>query len=513
MPASSLLLALATIAADPIVVVPPETAAADAGWIGEAVAELLPRALTLLGVPAAERTERLEAQELLEIPPVPLSRATSIRIAEAMGASSLVVGTYGLQGGALSISLRALDLERGVLSAPFVAAGPVDNLPGLVQDLAWDLALAGSTPPARKRDDPAARLPEVPFEALKAYTQALATRDAAGRGRLLQQALELKPDYDEARLTLGRSQLQARDFAAARASFSKIADGTPLARLARFLEGVALLELGRYREASAIYERLGAEAASPAVLNNRAIALLRLGGKGSPLLRKAAELDPQSADLSFNLAWALLAEGEPEAAAFWLRGLTKQEPRDAHARVMLAWALRLSGREEQSVEEWKAVAALSPSFQGLETPDLKRRFERIQVNERPLVLEREERTSAEVAATHVLRAEKLAEAGDASAAFSELTRAAYLDPYSSRVHLLLGRAHRSRGDADEALGELRMSLWCRDDAAVRAELSQYLAQLGRTAEAKEEAQRVLKADPENAAAKQVLGLAPGEPVR
>jgi tetratricopeptide (TPR) repeat protein len=504
MAASTLLLALATVAAEPVVVVPPETTSTDTGWVGEAVAELLPRALTLLGVPAADRSERLQAQELLEIPAVPLSRATSIRIAEAMGASSLIVGTYAVQSGALSIALRVLDLEKGVLSAPFVAAGPLESLPSLVQDLAWDLALAGSTPPARKRDDPAARLPEVPFEALKAYTQALATRDAAGRARLLKQALALKPDYDEARLTLGRSQLQARELAAAQSSFSRVPEGSPLARTARFLEGVALLEMGRYREASALYERLATEAATPAVLNNRAIALLRLGERASPLLRKAAELDPSSPELPFNLSWALLSEGEPEAAVFWLRGLARQEPRDAHARVMLSWALRLSGRPEESAEEWKAVAALSPAFQGLEMPDLKRRFERIQATERPRVLESEERSNAEVAATHMLRAEKLGEAGETAAAFSELTRAAYLDPYSSRVHLLLARAHRSRGDVSEALGELRMSLWCREDSAVRAELSLYLAELGRTSEAKEEARRVLKADPENAAAKQVL---------
>ena len=61
-------------------------------WIGEAVADQLPRSLTQLGVPAVSRAERLQAQAALEIPDVPLSRATSVRVAEALGATRLVTG-------------------------------------------------------------------------------------------------------------------------------------------------------------------------------------------------------------------------------------------------------------------------------------------------------------------------------------------------------------------------------------------------------------------------------------
>ena len=52
-----------------VLVLPPEAAAGSAEpWIGEAVADQLPRSLAQLGVAAVSRAERLRAQDALEIP-------------------------------------------------------------------------------------------------------------------------------------------------------------------------------------------------------------------------------------------------------------------------------------------------------------------------------------------------------------------------------------------------------------------------------------------------------------
>jgi tetratricopeptide (TPR) repeat protein len=108
-----------------------------------------------------------------------------------------------------------------------------------------------------------------------------------------------------------------------------------------------------------------------------------------------------------------------------------------------------------------------------------------------------------MAATHAARGDALAESGDVEGALAELTRAAYLDPYVARVHRQLGRLHHQRGQTEKALAELRMSLWCRDDVAVRIELAGLLKEAGRAAEAKAEARRVLQADASNADARRL----------
>jgi TolB-like protein len=161
-----------------VLVLPLETSgpAADA-WVGEAVSDQLPRSLAVLGLPAVTRAERLQAQSALEIPDVPLSRATSVRVAEALGATRLITGTYALEAGRVTLSLRLLDVDRATLSAPLISSGPVEGILDVIDRLAWDVALAGPTPPPSTRDEFLAGRPRVPFDAFKAYARGLAARD------------------------------------------------------------------------------------------------------------------------------------------------------------------------------------------------------------------------------------------------------------------------------------------------------------------------------------------------
>lgn len=508
-PVALLLLVQVGAAPGTVVVAPPDghASATDSAWIGEAVADTLPRDLALLGVPVVDRTDRLRAQEALEIPALTLTRATCIRIAEVVGASRLVIGAYQTQGSDVTLSLRLLDVERGTLSPPLRAVGPLETLADLIHALAWDIALSGPTRPTRMREVFLALRAGVPFEAFRSYAEGLAAADAASSVARFKQALGLMPTYDEARLALGRLHLEARDYAAAREALSKVGRASPLARAARFLEGVALLEMGRYQEAAVVYSGLASEDPTPAVLNNHAAALLRFGAaseRASQVLRKAVEMAPGVVDFPFNLGWALLVEGEPEAAAFWLRGVAREDPRDTHARVVLAWALRKAGKVKEADEEWRGLTALASSFESLSAPDLTRRFERILPSERLLVLDQEGRSDAELAASHLVRAEKLLEGAETEGALRELNQAAYLDPYGARVHRLLARAHRAHGDSDKAVSELRMSLWCREDSGVRLELSALLKDLGRPTEARAEAEKVLRDDPRNEAARKAV---------
>jgi len=458
----------------PVVVVAPEGPEdAETAWIGEAVADALPRALGQLSVAAVERADLRRAQEKLGIPGEPVTRATAIRVAEALGASRLVTGTFKPQDANVTLSLRLLDVERATLSAPLIAAGPLTSLPELIGSLAWDIALAGSTRPGRTREEFLGGGRSVPFEAFRAYARALAAPDPASGAKLLRQALALEPAYDEARLALGRLQVATREYEAARESLKRIPPGAAVARSARFIEGVALLGLGRYAEARELYASLVAQGPTAASLNNQALALLRLQAtspRASAVLRRAFDLDPAAADLPFNLAFALLVEGQAEAAAFWLKTVVERDPMDVRAQVVLTWALRAAGREAQAEEAWRKVLDRSPSYESLAAVDVSRRFEIVRDSEGPPLREPDEQDEESQAAGHLARALVLVAEDKADDALAELSRAAYLEPTNPQVHLLMARLYRARGETDKALASFRMSLWSRDDPAVRREM-------------------------------------------
>src|SRR5262249_5952346 len=160
----------------------------------------------------------------------------------------------------------------------------------------------------------------------------------------------------------------------------------------RFLQGIAQLETGRYREAARLYAALAQEEPTPGVLNNEALAVLRDASPGSPrsseILRRAPAPHPEAIGPAVHPARAPPARDDPAGAAFQLKSLTKVVPLDKHTRVVLAWALRRAGRTEEAEREGQAVVALAPVYATLLTPDLSRRFERIQESERPFELAR-----------------------------------------------------------------------------------------------------------------------------
>jgi Tfp pilus assembly protein PilF len=504
---------LALLAAGPggggvIVVVPPEgPLGGETAWVAEAVADELPRALLLVDVPAVERHDRLRVQERLGLPAVRLTRATSIRVAEALGAWRMVVGTWEVSGSAITIAVRLLDLDRGALSAPLMASGPLETVPGLVAGLASDIALLGPTRPSRSREDLMSLRGAIPFEAWKAHAQALGASEASARAKLLRRALALSPGYDEARLDLARQQLDAREYAQALETLGRIGSASLVSRPARFAEGVVLSNLGRYAEAAALDASLAQSEASPALLSNQALAAMRggtLGSRPSTLLQRAVDRERASYDLPVNLGFALLQEGDPAAAAFWLRIAVKRDARDGAARLLLSWALRQAGLEAEAEEEWSALSALTTSFASLRAPDFSRRFERVLPSERALLLNADVRADAEPASAHLSRGEQKLQGGDVAEASAELAQAVLLDPLDARSRALLAKALRSRGEVAKAESELRGSLYCREDSTVRLELADLLLAMGRGDEARKEARRVLETEPDQAAARLIL---------
>ena len=514
---ATLLVASAAANAEPqprVMVVPFVMQPASAAWVGEYLADDMPRTLALAGVAAVPRPMRTAAHDAFGLAQAPLSRATAIRMAEALAADRVVIGSGTFDASGVTLEARILDVSRGSLSAPLRASGSLETLTDVAFSLAWDVALAGSPGPARTRVETARERVRRHYTVLRAYGEALVTGDSARRLKMLAEAVSLAPDFDAARLDLVRARLDARDFAAALEEVRRMAAGAPAAtrREADFLQGAALFGLGRFDEADALYQRLSAANETAPVLANRALAVLRSprpaalragAARASDLLRQANALLPGSTEVTFDLGFALFVEGDDDAAIFWLRGLQELDPEDNDARMVLAWALRRAGRTAEADAAWQALVKRSRSLAGMAAPDPARRLERVLSTENPFVLDPNRRGDSADAAGLRDHGERALLAGDLDTAFRELSRAAYLNPYEASVHRSLAQVHVRRGDRENAAAELRTSLWCAESTAVRVELMNLFAELGRRAEAESEARRILKADPGNEAARKL----------
>ena len=252
--------------------------------------------------------------------------------------------------------------------------------------------------------------PDRPADAVKAYGLSLLARNTVVKARALRRALALAPQGHEARLALGRLQIEAGELSAAYETLARIPAASAQSRAARFLQGVSLFEIGRYPQAVDLYQRLVREEATPAALNNHAVSLIRAGADDPPpskLLRMAVDGSPSSSDLAFNLGSALLLEGDYAGAEAALRPLVRKDPLDGPTRLALAWALRKAGRTADADQEWKGVVAMAPSYELLVNPDPTRRLERILLSERILEVDRGMRSDTDVAAGLAAHAERL----------------------------------------------------------------------------------------------------------
>src|SRR5205085_8724234 len=128
-----------------------------------------------------------------------------------------------------------LDVDRATLSAPLISSGPLADLMDILDRLAWDVALAGSSPPRRTREDFLAGRPKVPFEVVKLYGRALAARDPRVPVALLGRVLTAAPTFDAARVLLGRLLLAQREFSPAHRAPAPVGPASPPSPGARFV--------------------------------------------------------------------------------------------------------------------------------------------------------------------------------------------------------------------------------------------------------------------------------------
>jgi tetratricopeptide (TPR) repeat protein len=482
-------------------------------WMREGAAILLGETLAAAGEAVIDREERLQAFDRLQLPAsaAALSRASTIRVGQTVGASVVISGTVAMQGDQLVARARIVRLDTGKLLPDVEARGPLTDLFTVFASLAQLIRASSSiAPPAGQRLPPTPKVFELYVKGLVAETPSTALA-------FLEQAVKAEPQFDPARLALWDLHSEASDHQRALDVVSAIRPESRYSREGRFRRALSLLNLKRFDDALQVLRGMQTEAPSATIANAIGVAELRRTtviqpGRATYFFSQASELDPADGDLFFNLGYAYWLDKDPKAAIYWLREAVRRDPGDGDAHFILGVALQQTGSTAEATRERELATRLSSKYAGWEKSaaggdPVPRGLERLHEELMPsrtrldtMITSAGQRDQESLAVFHLDSGRRAFEREADREAIQELRRALYLSPYLAEAHLLLGRLYLRGGRPAEAVEALKIALWSEETVAAHISLAEAFLQIQDQAAARVEIDRALAIDPKSSEA-------------
>jgi tetratricopeptide (TPR) repeat protein len=477
-------------------------------WLGEGSAVLLADYLDRFGATTIPRDARTSAFERLQLPPAAaLSHATVIKVAQFVGATDVVVGSYELAGEHLTVHARLIRLDAGRLLPEIVERGPLTDLFAIYERIARRLLDATS---------PSPRIPAgtvlASRQALEIYVKGLVAETALTQRSFFEQALKLAPHDDRVRLALWQVHTDLGDHLMALDGASAVPATSRFSRSARYVAALSQIDLKRYDQAFDALKALASETRSAEALNALGVVQLLRGstpqsGKPAYYFNQAAQTDPSDPDYYFNLGYAYWLDRDPPAAVYWLREAVRRDPADGDAHYVLGAALQQTNALAEAARERDLARQLSSSYaewdkraSGSEAVPrgLERRKERLDGGERRAesrIASADQRDATDLAAFYLAAGHRAFEREADRDAEYELRRAIFVSPYLADAHLLLGRIYLRGGRTAEAVQAFKIALWSQETVAAHIALAEAYLQLKDLVAARAAVDRALVLEP------------------
>ena len=491
-------------------------------WLREGAAVLTTDLLTGAGATTVSRAERQWAFDRLQLPGgAALSRASSIRVGQAVGATIVVLGGVEVSGDQVLAQARVVSLDTGRLLPGVESRGPLTDVFGVFRRLVEQLGVVGT--PVSVAD----RIPSSP-QVFETYVKGLLAETPATALAFLGQTLAAAPGFDRARMAIWEIETEAGNHEHALAAVSAIDGASRLSRTGRFRKALSLMTLQRHEEALQTLRALQAEERSASVANALGVAELRRAtipqaGRATYYFSQATEINPADGDLFFNLGYAYWLDGDPAAAIYWLRETVRRQPGDGDAHYVLSVALQRTGATAEGARERELAARLSSKYTGWDAKapggdPVPKGLERLDSELRPFAARIDSvitsagiRDHQALAAFHLDAGRRAYEREADREAIRELRRALYLSPYLAEAHRILGRLYLRGGRQEDAVAALKIALWSEETVEAHIALAEAYLQAQDTASAQTEVDRALELDPSSEAAADLKVRIDGSP--
>jgi tetratricopeptide (TPR) repeat protein len=354
-------------------------------WVGESISETIRESLASEGVLTLDRDAREEAFRRLSVKPYAvLTTATVMRLAESLDADQVIFGSFSVsapQGqdrakGTIRIQAQAIDLRKARRGPEYTESGRLEELARLQSHLAWQTMqfVLGDRQPTEHQFRQ--RLPVVRLDAIESYVRGLLATTPDQKAKYFTQAIRVEPQYSDANFELGRVNFQRRSYRPAADALQKVAPSDVHYREASFLLGLSRYYLGDFSAAEQAFQIVAQQVPLNEVLNNLGAAQSRANRFALAIenFKKALEGDSADPVYHFNVGYALLQQGDLEAAAERFRAVLARNPDDSEATTMLGRCVRKTlartparsegfERLKENYEEsayWQLKAVLEP---------------------------------------------------------------------------------------------------------------------------------------------------------
>ena len=300
-------------------------------WIGDSFPDTLDRRLNSAGFLTITRDDRVYALDHLGLPTdFKPTRATTIRIAQTLDADYVVVGSYNITNGRISVQAQVLAVGQLRMSAPLEDSAELPRLFDVENAIAWKVA---------RQIDPQLKIAEQTFLAaggvklssFESYIRGISAPNPQERIKRLEAAVQETPNYSAALLALGKAQYAQLDYEHAAATLAKVPLDDRLALEANFYLGLARFNLAKYADAESAFTFVAGRLPLPEVVNNQGVAATRQGQDGVALFQRSSAADPADADYHYNLAVSFLRRGDFAAAQTEIDAALKLRPNDSDA--------------------------------------------------------------------------------------------------------------------------------------------------------------------------------------
>jgi tetratricopeptide (TPR) repeat protein len=482
----------------------------DRSWIGEAFAQAIAAHFQSGGreiVGTVELHRYLREKGLA--PNAPITRATVIVIGRELGASRAVVGSYSVTENQIEASLKVLDLEKGSIIGVIEDHDDLDNLLELENRFAKNLfRLESDAVPASFATFSAYRR-RLSLDAHERLAKARLESIPSERQRLLEEAIEIQPDYIEAKLLLGYLLLEEDEPVKAIRVLRSFEPDEYVYREAYFLLGLAYLDANQTAAAKEIFTHLANQEGKATFLNNLGIAFMRTGDieRAIESFAEAVEQDDGESLFRFNLGWAHWRAGKGAEALESFREVVKQDPEDGEAHLLLAAAAAAQAHAEEASEERARAIAIEPKLADVDASTVEG-MERVSRDLPPRTGEAlsgsADPTANESLQELLQRARALRASGQLDEGIKELQRGLYLQPHWVEARLELADFYREAGELEKALGEYRVALWDEENADTHLRVAKLYVEMENPQRARVHAERAIELEPGREEAQRLL---------